>query len=369
MVALDRWISPPFGNIPASGGTLHFAVSPDERHRVTGYHPPLSAYWIRDVSFNRNTGILSVAVYPNPNPDPNSERSTNISVWFGMHLRSVRVVQPGGRPAQINLTFVYGALGDTIVIPVSSGIPIGDLPELNVLNHVRHENGPIMHPPPHIGQHGRFSGTVGWFVGNYRVTQYSIFHQNTTITIRWTDPNRHLHYWWQYTDVPLNVRGVANHAWLPHIRAGMDNWTYNVGNYIRVIEDAGADNDIFVRDERRDIPIEHIDLLAVVLPLDVSNTSMSRFNIIFQRYLIENHFDNSHDLHNFGYFIESIMAHEIGHVVGLQDGEIPRNSISIGGSSPASLMNRYAILVYGVKEPTEFDNRSVHWIHDRRRER
>jgi len=383
MVALDRWISPPFGNIPASGGTLHFAVSPDERHRVTDYHPPLSAYWIRDVSFNRNTGILSVAVYPNPNPDPNSERSTNISVWFGMHLRSVRVVQRGGASVVVRFEFpeVFG--GGTRTYSKVPGTPLGnavpqDIFYYGLFHNViidRHYNA----ARPDAGSIKDYRGAVGWVVDDTRVTADTVFHRDTTVTVGWTNPDYHLHFWWPYTDIPLDVRAVTGHDWALYIWHGMQNWSNDPNNYIRVYADHGADNVVHIWPERSD---DHPLLLAQVGGRHTQGTRLLGFTIRFYEPSIkgDDRFDGDERfLYNAALFIAGLMAHEIGHVVGLRDGEdamCPFGNVnSIGGHSNASIMNQGADFSgvrtqgTGIQGPTTIDNRNVNWINPTRRER
>jgi len=208
-------------------------------------------------------------------------------------------------------------------------------------------------------------GFIGWFKHTETGARVDNSTFYTILVARWTRPYRHIYFWSPTTSVRINLDhySVIGDPWRPFMGHGMNNWTVNSGNPITVLPDSGSSN--FVRIEDGPPPVVYAGLMARVSNRVETGTSLDSFDIVFNRELMQSSFNVSviagHP-NNLGHFVESVMAHEIGHVIGLEDGNIDRNPVVLGGNVNNSIMN-FGRVKQNIRAPQPFDNDSVNWIY------
>ena len=273
-------------------------------------------------------------------------------VFYAHWVADVRMVTITFEP---NGTTIFGrqALDIPIGVPVGTSAPVA----FNIPFNIRQGEGGYIpgHGNPYQVLYPRFIGWSTNATGGSLVAREQTFTQSATLYARWTDPSRHLGRWWPLTTLQLNLTGVTNDPWYNHIRAGMDNWGV-ANNPISVVSSSFTANRVVIQEE---VPFIGFAFLGEVVNQRFTGTSLTGFDIYLYRQPIENVASGP----NIGRHVESIMSHEIGHVLGLEDGEADRNPTILGGTSNASLMNqnRNRLSIFA---PTPFDNQSVRWLYE-----
>ena len=184
---------------------------------------------------------------------------------------------------------------------------------------------------------------------------------NTGITF---EPIRHLTWWWPRSpginDVPLtNTFFVESNVplrqvWYASMENARINW--NLSNTpINFSRTAGGNH-------VRVMYVMNGSYLGYLRPLDRTNTNLSSFYILLNARTIGNHARNNNA--NLSYIVQSVMAHELAHAIGLRDGEQPQNGhpATLGGHSDASLMNANRDR-QSVRGPQHFDIESVNMLY------
>jgi len=195
---------------------------------------------------------------------------------------------------------------------------------------------------------------------NHHVTVYARWESNTS-------PTRHLDYWWPDNSEPIPIRRFE-------IPSNLGSyWSFAMSYGVRNWNDSTAPVDFIVtgtavnRVQAGTIRAGFFGILGMNtahIPFDTFDS----FDIMLCEVGISNHARDNHI--SLLAVIESVMAHELGHAVGLgdgeQDNEFANRPWTLGGFSNASLMNaeRDRNIVRG---PQAFDITSVRMIYDERR--
>ena len=191
---------------------------------------------------------------------------------------------------------------------------------------------------------------------------------NTTYWARWTDPSRHLHYWTRPTTLSattvINVRDFGySSIWHNAMVQGITNWNSSSARvqFNRVVS---SNNIIRVRAYRESEPT----WLGSLTP-STNGTNLTSFTIQLYSDRINNHVTRNRINNPNGYaesdintnitvarVVESIMTHELGHAIGLDDNPVGATAVN------ASIMNsgrqRWVRRV-----PSAFDITSVNMIY------
>jgi len=220
---------------------------------------------------------------------------------------------------------------------------------------------------------------VGWYRYDFsqdagtRVEQGDIFDHDYSVHLfaRWesnTDPIRHLHYWWPNNSIPLRNFEIPSNLdefwgddfgmppnltllWETAMTQGMNNWNNST-----------APVEFNVSTSGNRVRVRHVtsgDVFGSILFISLG--SYNRFSIELCHVRILEHARNME--YTFSNVIESVMAHELAHAIGLADGEIPDRPTILGGFSNASLMNSHRSRD-AIRGPQDFDITSVRMIYD-----
>ena len=207
---------------------------------------------------------------------------------------------------------------------------------------------------------------IGWYSAQTGGTQFTVNtivpNNNFTLFARWVDnrdPVRHLNFWWQSNQIPLRTFDIHSSlpaTWATNMARGRTIWNNSAAPVNFNIPSLASNNIVNARERA-------FDGLGRIYFRDVSGRALRRFEIQLNSTTITRHATDR----NFvvGNVITSVMAHELAHAIGLQDGEQPQNGFPtvLGGWSDASLMNggRNRNRIYG---PQAFDITSVRMIYD-----
>jgi len=155
----------------------------------------------------------------------------------------------------------------------------------------------------------------------------------------------------------FDIHDYLGAYWRTSMEQGMTNWNNSAAPVSFYISESST-NAVITR-----YALYGLNTLA--LGTFVANSgasgSLSGFYITLCPENISNHAGGLRDINN---VIASVMAHELGHAVGLRDGgQGDRHPTILGGSSNASLMNsgRNRNTIVG---PTAFDIESTRLIYD-----
>ena len=238
------------------------------------------------------------------------------------------------------ITATFNANGGTISSPwsntrrIAPGNPLGQLPAITRPGHA----------------------LVGWFdtmapTGGSRISENTLAPtNNTTYWARWNDPNRHLWLWWPTNFI--SIRSINAGAWTPYLEAGMNSW--NASNTpVHFFVDHTSNNTINISTDfwADGLGINHI------FP-DHTGTQVVRSEIELFVHNINTYVMLSNG--SFQDVVQSVVAHELGHTIGLRDGY--RQNFPLGGFLNASLMNQDRSRNI-VTAPTAFDVTSVNMLY------
>jgi len=155
-------------------------------------------------------------------------------------------------------------------------------------------------------------------------------------------------YWWPSTQIPLRSHWVnpnLSSEWNTWAEAGRANWNNSTAPVNFVIDNSNSSqNRTFIE------PRANRDYLGFLEPIRVSGTSLDRFEIVLNTTSITDHAESRG--FSIGNVATSVMAHELGHSVGLLDNP---NAIN-------SLMN-HSRNRNTVRGPQPFDIDSVRMIY------
>ena len=168
---------------------------------------------------------------------------------------------------------------------------------------------------------------VDWFntsatSGGTRIRAGAMFTSNTTIWARWTDSNRHNPQWWRpatsgTTTIALrNFNANFNSTWTTPMNlaiSGTNSWSRSTAR-VNFTTNSTSNN-------RVSIPRVHPSnpsALGRIIYRERNGTNLTRFDIELFSDTINNHVRNNANA-TLANVIQSVMAHELGHAVGLRD--------------------------------------------------
>ena len=189
------------------------------------------------------------------------------------------------------------------------------------------------------------------------------------------DNDRHFVYWrWQpaftgVTQIPINLTEVPA-DWITYVRRGITNWNLANPN-IRFVENNQTGNRVRVQNR---VNNSETILGRVHGVWFETFRYLDTFHIELSRDGLRSHLDRPENRNHLrGNVIENVMTHELGHVLGLADGQYPdvqtgRTSPTLGGCDDCSIMNNYRnrnLRRLGNNLiPTNFDVQSSNMIYE-----
>ena len=346
-----------------------------------------------DGLINRVIGWLGINVPPRPFPDPQippeeflgwfTEPQTPEARELDQHITTYNItpfsgtqILPGSllvgnirvyphsrpRPAQVTLDFYRNHnLSDNTIhatLDRAPGAPMGPMP-----------------PEPLETSGRRFAGwfTVPMPTGGIRFTEGSTVPSiGRPYWARWTDTNRHYPRWWPPADsgmttIPLSIHPNTSSAWLRRINAGVQNWNNvsfrtNVSFSAVVVPEVqpASHNVVSVVNYSNWSPL----ILGFMIPVVETGPRfggellgqsryLARFNIQLHSGNIERNAIELGGNIEVDIVAASTMAHELGHVLGLDD-----NPNTPPGTS---VMHQGSVTI---TSPQEFDIVSVNMIYN-----
>jgi len=234
-------------------------------------------------------------------------------------------------------------------IPITAGFAIGQLPD-----------------PPRRQGYTLGRRFVGWYTRPmlglpstritpdtiapaHHVEAYARWELNVNTTRHWRELG--VWMWWRSNDVPLPpfvVSSDLSDSWLPAMETGMNNWN-NLNTPVNFLPNQATRNTVSAGVQRYS-HLGEIESVRIWLPF-----TEDRFNITLNSDAIIQ-FARDRNIDDVYAIVTSVMAHELGHAVGLQDNPLPSNR-------NGSLMNQGRNRL-DVRSPTQFDIESVEMIYD-----
>lgn len=207
---------------------------------------------------------------------------------------------------------------------------------------------------------------VDWFTtnatsGGQRVRSNTLVPNvaNWNLHARWTNPNRHNPQWWRpvnsgTTTVALrNFNANFNSTWTNPMNlaiSGTNSWSRSTAR-VSFTTNSTSNNRVSIPRVNPSNPSG----LGRIIYRERSGTNLTRFDIELFSETINNHVRNNANA-TFANVVQSIMAHELGHAVGLRD-----NPVGASGRND-SLMNHNRQR-WVRRTPATFDVNSVNMIY------
>ena len=321
------------------------------------------ARWNSTVTFNPNGGSVNpttktvqsgTAVGTLPTP---TMSGYTFAGWFTAQTGGTQITSATVVNGNVTYWARWSAKNVTLTFNGNGGVPLTQV--------VIRQAGTIMGTMPTRPTQARHN-FVGWFntsltTGGTRFTTNSIVpSSNTNYWARWVDRVRHRDFWWPAADsgttsVPL--------SW-PTIDSSLGNiWGTSIGNGRTVWDSSTAPVDFYYHISSNNTitagPSSDTTYLGRLWPTQTSGTSLIRFDIELNATTISQYVANNPTF-TLSNVIQSVMAHELGHAIGLEDGFFgnPHTGVNNG-----SLMNydRNRNTVFG---PTAFDITSVRMVYN-----
>ena len=182
---------------------------------------------------------------------------------------------------------------------------------------------------------------VDWFTtsatsGGTRIRSHSIVPQTAAWNLhaRWTNPNRHINFWTRPANsgtTTINIRnfsGTAPSGWGSPINRAINSWN-NSSARVRFATNNTSNNRLTFATRNNRVS----SALGSLARTSGSGTNLATFNISLYRGGI-NDYVARHRNATLAATIESVMAHELGHAIGLRD-----NPTNAPNSVNGSIMN------------------------------
>ncbi|MCL2427508.1 MAG: Ig-like domain-containing protein [Oscillospiraceae bacterium] len=256
-------------------------------------------------------------------------------------------------PSEVLLTF--DGNGGTPLEQVwrrAVGRTIGTLPTVNTRRH----SGLIF---------ARYFHFIGWFdtqanMGGTLITPNTdVPNSDRRYWARWTDPDRHVTHrlssWWPRSEsgiTNISMRKHEDRVLYGHIEEGVRIWnnlTSQTG--VHFYFDTASRNTVEARE------FDFYDF-GVTYTRDSTGTRLNSFQIELNTSEGFLHARNI-DFQNFYGLAASVMAHELGHVIGLDD-----DPVNSSGNLVNSIMNGTFVLERRIEAPLPFDVDSVRMIYN-----
>jgi len=279
--------------------------------------------------------------------------SVNISNQYVGHAISITLAARSstGHMASIVRSHTVRAGNVTITLNANGGQFNGGVNTTTITREPNSFFGTLA-PPTRSGGHN----FVGWFdtpnpTGGRRIVPNTIITSSNTFYARWTDPNRHMPYWWPAAPEGVTVismrilPSIQGGAWVNAVNSGMSNWN-NLYDSTRV----RFTNSSF---SANTVGMGNLDggLLGLLTP-QTSNTSILSFHIDLRSSAFQDPAIQS-ILLDFPELFTAVMAHELGHAIGLEDNAVLD-----------SLMNATSVIDNQITAPTDFDIESVNMLYN-----
>jgi len=212
-------------------------------------------------------------------------------------------------------------------------------------------------PTPTRSEPGVF---IGWFTsGGVHVTGLRRVTGNETFIARWTNPSRHLNFWYpstrvliQNTNMLTDDIGTYDPSWRSAIQQSMNLW-----NAIDVDLDVSFSNATLNTVSRQAYSTRGLLGSYTWHPDHAEGPSVQQFGInLYARQIrqaVDHQSGTKHDT-EFFYYVTSVMSHEIGHIFGLEDNPI---------TNDRSVMRDAEVSRIDLPGPTPFDINSFNWIY------
>lgn len=171
-----------------------------------------------------------------------------------------------------------------------------------------------------------------------KISVFALMVVALTMVIATTVYARHLNFRWQSTTVPMRNFSF-NAVWQPAMQAGITNWNTR-NTRVTFVTNATSNNMITAG--------QFNDTWFGLASMQVSGSSINRFTIYMNSRTIANSATNPSN------FITSVFAHELGHIIGLDDNPVAAQN----GSIMNHARNRNTLTV-----PTAFDVESVNMLY------